>query len=147
MIHHSAAGEPAVAVHRQPVALAAVLLGGMAGTLARWAVGRWLPALAGWPLATLLVNLTGAFCLGWLLAALRRSGPDEAGRRVVRLLLGTGFLGSFTTMSALAVELVLLARQAQWATALGYLGTSLLGGAVLACCGVLVAERGRGEHR
>jgi CrcB protein len=51
-----------------------------------------------------LVNVAGAFALGLLLAALARRGPDRGRRRMLRLLLGTGLLGGFTTYSTLAVD-------------------------------------------
>lgn len=128
-------------LHRQPACLVLVLVGGMAGSLARWGVGQALPVTDGWPTATLLVNLTGAFLLGLLLTALRRRGPDVGPRRVARLLLGTGFLGSFTTMSALAVESLLLAEASGWALALVYLTVSLLGGVLAAWLGLLAGLR------
>jgi fluoride exporter len=53
------------------------------------------------PLATLLINLAGAFLLGVLLERLGRARGEPQRRRLVRLLAGTGFLGGFTTYSAL----------------------------------------------
>ena len=129
------------ALHRQPVALATVLLGGVLGTLARWGVSRALPARHGWPVGTLVANLVGALVLGWLLEHLARSGPDEGGRRTLRLLLGTGFCGAFTTMSSLDVETSLLASGHHAATALGYLVVSLVAGLACAALGVAVGNR------
>lgn len=128
-------------LHRQPGALATVMVGGMAGTLARWSLTRVLPVVHGWPLPTVVTNLAGAFCLGLLLEHLAASGPDEGARRRLRLLLGTGFLGAFTTMSSLAVEAVLLADAPHPGQALAYLLGSLAGGVVLAWAGILVGHR------
>lgn len=107
----------------------AVAVGGAAGTLLRHGVGGWL---AGddriFPVATFVVNLTGSFLLGALLAVLALRGTDTGRRRDVRLLLGTGFLGGYTTYSALAVETDHLLRTDHAALALTYaLGTVLLG--------------------
>jgi CrcB protein len=74
-----------------------VAVGGALGTLARGLVVE-LAALGGWDAwATLSVNTAGAFLAGYLLA----------GALAVRwrALLVTGFLGGFTTFSALAHEL------------------------------------------
>lgn len=131
-------------VQPRPVQPSAVLLvgaGGVLGTLARWGVSLVVPSHGGWPLPTLLVNLVGAFCLGLLLESLVRAGEDVGRRRSARLLLGTGVLGSFTTMSSLATELVLLAGRPR--VALGYGAASLAGGLVLAWCGIVLAARRR----
>nr|WP_205706937.1 CrcB family protein [Kineococcus vitellinus] len=127
--------------------LALVAAGGAAGTLARWAVGVAVPA-AGWPPATLLVNLGGAFALGALLEALLRRGPETAALRRWRLLLGTGFCGGFTTWSAFAVELERLLAGGRGPLALGYAAASLAGGLLAATAGAaLAAALGRGRAR
>jgi CrcB protein len=94
--------------HRQPVLLAWVVLGGCAGTALRVAAEALLPRPAELPLPTLAVNLVGAFVLGALLEGLARRGTDAGRRRVVRLLVGTGFCGGLTTYSTFAVEVDLL---------------------------------------
>jgi len=78
-----------------------VAVGGAAGSLARAGVGVLLPhEPGGWGWSTLLVNAVGAALLTALLA--RR--PQDR----VRLLLGTGALGGFTTFSGFALDAVLL---------------------------------------
>lgn len=91
-------------VHLRPAYLALVFAGGALGTLSRYLLALVIPAWGGMPLATFLVNVTGAFLLGWLLVALTHRGPDHGARRTLRLLLGTGFLGGYTTYSAFAVD-------------------------------------------
>ena len=96
--------------HRDPRLVLLVAAGGMVGTAARYLVSAALPTAPGtFPTATLLVNAVGAFCLGLLAEALvRRAGTGGAevrGDLLVRLALGTGALGGFTTFSSLAVEL------------------------------------------
>ncbi|UGT62660.1 fluoride efflux transporter FluC [Nocardia asteroides] len=104
--------------------------GGLAGAALRYRLGVWFPHRAGgWPGATFAINVTGAFLLGLLLEALVRLGPDTGWRQRVRLTLGTGFLGAFTTYSTLAVDTDLLLRDGHPSTALTYgLGTVLAGG-------------------
>jgi CrcB protein len=131
------AGPPA---HHQPRMWLAVALGGLLGTPVRYAVGGWLPTPAdGWPTATFLVNLSGAFLLGLLLEALARRGPDVGGRRALRLFAGTGFCGALTTYSTLAVEVDLLVDHGRWAVAVGYAAASVAAGLVAAAAGVAVA--------
>src|SRR5699024_11239433 len=54
------------------------------------------------PVGTFLANISGAFLLGLLVESLSRRGADHGRRRDLRLLLGTGLLGGYTTYSALA---------------------------------------------
>lgn len=118
-----------------------VFVGGVAGSLARWSLTQLLPARDGLPVATLVANLAGAFCLGLLLEALTRSGTGTGSRRRLRLLFGTGFLGAFTTYSALVVETVTLLDQGRGSLALGYLAGSVLAGVVCAWAGLLLGAR------
>jgi fluoride exporter len=95
------------------------------------------------PVATLGVNVVGAFALGVLLDALSRRGADAGLRRDVRLLVGTGFLGGFTTYSSLAVETDALLRGGQSGLALAYAVGTVVLGAGAAAAGIFVASRRR----
>ena len=118
---------------------AVVLAGGTAGAAAREALTLALPTTGAIPWTILGINLLGAFLLGLLLDALARRGPDRGRRRTVRLLLGTGLLGGFTTYSALAVRAAELLGAGEVGAGLAYgLGTVLLGG-LATWAGILVA--------
>ncbi|MFJ6001036.1 fluoride efflux transporter FluC [Arthrobacter sp. NPDC092385] len=127
--------------HLRPAYLGLVFLGGMAGTLARFGLAEALPTPAGLPLGILLINLAGAFALGLLLEALARRGPDEGRRRALRLFLGTGFLGGFTTYSALAVDSALLLGDGRAAEGVAYLAGSVLTGLAATAAGIMVGGR------
>lgn len=73
-----------------------VALGGTAGTAARLAIALSIPDAVAFPVATFAVNILGALLIGVVAARLPRSSD-------VRVLLGTGILGGFTTYSAFAV--------------------------------------------
>ncbi len=89
-----------------PRDLLAVFVGGLIGTSVRFALELALPhTVDEFALSTLLVNVAGAFVLGLLVAALWPRVPGW-----VRVGLGPGILGSFTTFSALAVSVVALAQ-------------------------------------
>ncbi|WP_432547249.1 FluC/FEX family fluoride channel [Kineococcus sp. SYSU DK004] len=136
---------PARAPHLSPRPLAVVLLGGFCGTALRYAAeSAWPSPATGWPWATFGVNLLGAFGLGALLEGLARRGPDEGRRRLLRLGLGTGLLGSFTTYSSLAGEADLLVRGGALATGAAYAVLSVALGLLAALLGVLAAAR---HHR
>ena len=130
--------QAAAPLHLRPVAVLRVMCGGVAGAAAREAIEQALPAAHhGFPAATFLINLAGAFILGVLLEALVRSGDDAGWRRRARLIGGTGFCGAFTTYSTFAVETVQLARHGAWSTAGAYLVASVVGGLVLAGLGIM----------
>ncbi|UAJ81345.1 CrcB family protein [Leifsonia sp. ZF2019] len=93
-----------VPVHLHGSSLLLVFVGGALGTTVRYLISAAAPPVLGLPLATLGINVVGAFVLGWLLEALALRGPDEGRRRAVRLFVGTGILGGFTTYSAFAVD-------------------------------------------
>jgi fluoride exporter len=79
-----------------------IAVGGFFGTLGRYGVSLLWPADgASFPWATFAVNASGSLILGFLLTALLERGRSGARWRT---LLCVGFLGSWTTMSSLAVE-------------------------------------------
>ncbi|WP_309476693.1 CrcB family protein [Arthrobacter sp. ISL-95] len=118
--------------------------GGVFGALARYSFGLVIPAPDAWPLPTLVINLSGALALGALLEGLSRRGPDVGSRRVLRLALGTGFLGAYTTYSTLALDAVHLFTVDAAAGAAGYLAASLFGGAAATIAGIWL---GAWQHR
>lgn len=125
--------------HLRPALLALVLCGGAIGTAARAAVALAVPQPAGVPVPTLAVNVAGAFLLGALLETLVRRGPDRGALRAIRLTLGTGFLGGFTTASSLSVETGSLSLTGDGGVAAAYAVGSLLLGLLAAWAGVVVA--------
>lgn len=135
-------------VHLRWTSVGLVALGGAAGTAARVALSLAVPTEGGFPLATIVINVMGAFLLGMLLDALTRRGPDAGRLRDIRLLAGTGALGGFTTYSALATDGVLLGVDGSPAVALAYaLGTLVAGGAAT-WAGILISSRfARGTNR
>ncbi len=115
-----------------------VALGGAAGTLCRHGIAELVPHDDSFPVATFVVNVAGSFALGILVAAWLGRPAEQ-----VRLLLGTGFLGGFTTYSALAVETESLLRTGQVALGLTYAGGSVLAGVAAALAGVAAGSGAR----
>ena len=123
---------------RHVIGYVAAALGGALGALARWALGAALPSPAGsWPIATLLVNLTGCLLIGVLLAVLIARRADPAW---LRPLLATGVLGGYTTYSAFALDTVHLVEAGAWAAAAGYVLASVVGGVLAVAAGLLLGR-------
>ncbi|RLV54849.1 CrcB family protein [Aeromicrobium phragmitis] len=102
------------------------------GTGLRYAADVSVGTIGDWPAATLLVNVLGAFALGWLYA---RTSSQRW-----RLLIGTGVLGGFTTYSALAVQTQELLEDAPLA-GIAYAAVSVAVGVLAALAGSRLGER------
>ncbi|WP_182347344.1 fluoride efflux transporter FluC [Tomitella gaofuii] len=131
--------------HRRAALAALVAVGGAVGTFARHGLGVLFPDAPGqWPVTTFAVNITGAFLLGMLLEMLtRHKRADSAGRAstLVRLGVGTGMLGAFTTYSTLAVDTDLLVHRGSAGSAVSYALATVLVGAVTCALGIAVGAR------
>ena len=108
-----------------------VALGGAIGSVLRYQLGRamthWLgpQAVTAFPWATLAVNLIGSLAMGLLAGWLARHGE---GGEPLRLFIGVGVLGGFTTFSAFSLELMVLAERGQAGQAFVYAAVSVLAG-------------------
>ena len=106
---------------------------GALGALGRHAVNTWAAKTfaGGFYYGTFFVNVAGCFLLGLLMAAAAETGFPP---RTLRLALGVGFLGSFTTFSTFGLETWRLIEAAEWGLALG----NVLGSVAVGLLGVLL---------
>lgn len=123
-----------------------VLAGGFCGAMTRYLLAAPLLALtsalpgapAGFPYDTLLINLSGAFLIGLLFGAFEHGAPISPD---LRLALGVGFLGAYTTFSSFVVGAASQLERGQSLVALLYLCGALCGGVALAFGGFTLAGR------
>lgn len=121
--------------------LGAIFAGGLVGAIARAELAEALPvAGGGWPWATLVVNLTGAFLLGYFTTRLQERLPLSEYRRP---LLGTGFCGALTTFSTMQLELLRLLDRGDGSLAAAYALTSIAGGFVMVALATNLVRRAR----
>jgi CrcB protein len=119
--------------------LTAIALGGAVGALARWGVAEALPHDSSqFPWATLLTNVVGCFLIGVLMVVVTERLPH---RPLVRPLLGTGFLGGFTTFSTYVVDTRTLVAADRVVVAAAYLFGTLLLGLLAVSAGLRLTER------
>jgi fluoride exporter len=104
--------------------LAAIFAGGAVGALARAGISQLFPTgPAAWPWAVFLINITGAFVLGYVVTQLQERLPLSTYRRP---FIGTGFCGAFTTFSTMQLELLNMVRHHDYGLAAGYAGASIV---------------------
>ena len=124
----------------EPAVLAAIAIGGALGTPARYGMTRLLPTAPGsFPWATFWTNVSGSFALGVLMVVLLRRFPTS---RLVRPLLGVGFLGAFTTFSTFGLETALLVKDHEVGVAAAYVAASLVVGLGAVWAGMALARNG-----
>jgi fluoride exporter len=121
--------------------LAAVFAGGAIGTLAR----AGFEALAApdpgrWPWPTFIVNIVGAFVLGYFVTRLLERLPTSSYRRP---LLGTGFCGGLTTFSTMQVETIKMVEHHHYGLAIGYTLASIAVGLVAVYVATALTRRVR----
>lgn len=118
-----------------------VAAGGALGAVARYGVGRLLPA-TGWPWGTLTVNVVGGLLMGLLAGWLAFRGGAQG--ETLRLFAAVGLLGGFTTFSAFSLETALMIERRQFAMAGGYVALSVVLSIAALFAGLMVARRAFG---
>lgn len=107
---------------------------GAVGAISRTMIGLVIKP----PFATLAVNLVGTFLLCYLVAGMIHKLSSDKG---IQDAITTGFLGSFTTFSALSIETVLLFEDGRFLVGVLYVGVSIIGGIVTGLLGFHFGEK------
>jgi CrcB protein len=115
-------------------------LGSFVGGNARFILSRWVGGVIDgrFPLGTFLVNVSGSFLLGLIGALLAQRAIPNAD--AVRLALGVGFCGGFTTFSTFELETNALLEDGVWLTAILNVVLSLFAGLVALRLGLLAGR-------
>ena len=115
-----------------------VMAGGAVGAALRFGLSRAVPVIAGvWPWATFVANVLGSLLMGVLAFWLARKGAQG---EQVRLLLGVGVLGGFTTFSAFSLEVAQMIESGQLTMAFGYAIASVLVALTALFAGMVLAK-------
>jgi CrcB protein len=115
-------------------------LGSFVGGNARYVLGRWVGGLvdARFPLGTFLINVLGSFLLGFLAGLLATRALPHSDS--LRLALGVGFCGGFTTFSTFEYENHALLDDGLWLPAAANMALSLVVGLVALRLGIVAAK-------
>lgn len=113
--------------------------GGFLGANARYLVSEWAQRQwgIGFPYGTFVINVSGSFILGlFATLALSLGWSDN-----LRLLIGMGFVGAYTTFSTFEWESIqLIAQGGRYREAVVNLGGSVVVGFFAAWLGVILAR-------
>ena len=115
-------------------------VGGFLGANARYLSARWVDAAIGgrFPLGTFLINVSGSFLLGLLGGVLASRIVPSADS--LRLALGVGCLGAFTTFSTFEFETHALLEDGIWWSAVANIVLSVVVGLMAVRAGVVLAK-------
>ncbi|CNB31852.1 fluoride efflux transporter FluC [Yersinia intermedia] len=114
--------------------------GGGIGSLLRWWIGLRVGKIyqGNFPLGTFLINISGAFVIGYLSILFSVDWRDRYGDLINAAVL-TGILGGYTTFSSMQLDAAKLATAGGRAMAAGYLMISVLVGLAAAAFGAWLA--------
>lgn len=117
-----------------------IAIGGAVGAMGRFAVISYVAPVAGngFPLGTLIVNVSGSFLIGVCYVVLDQklaASPEW------RLLIMTGFLGAFTTFSTFSLDALALWNNGLPMTALSYVLATVVGCLLAVALAVLLTQR------
>jgi CrcB protein len=121
--------------------IVAIAVGAAVGTSLRYYLNLYTLA-SGYPIGTMIENLSGSFLLGFLTGWFVYKIP----RDWVKAGLGVGLCGGFTTMSTLASDSVFLFLGHSWWISAMYLFGSVLGGVACALAGYLFGQKLGGRN-
>jgi CrcB protein len=112
-------------------------LGGVCGVNARFWLGLWISRWASpqFPWATLVINVSGSFAIGFITMSLARWLPHPN----LRLFMVTGFLGGYTTYSTFAFESFTLWQRGEKGVSISYMIATLIAGFLAVALGVALA--------
>ena len=119
---------------------ACVAAGGVLGSVARYLVSLLIPATFGFPFATLFVNITGSFVIGFYNTFTGPDGRLLAGTRQRQFVM-TGFCGGYTTFSAFSLETFRLLHGGMLKTAFIYIAVSVVSWLLAVWLGHALASR------
>lgn len=121
----------------------AVAGGGAVGAVVRFYLGgSVLSRLATpFPTATLFINITGSFIIGFFLTVITERIPINPN---VRLAVAVGFVGAYTTFSTFEFEIAKLVEDRDFMIAILYVALSVLIGFLAVSGGIIAAREIRG---
>ena len=113
-------------------------LGGALGAMSRFGIATMTKSWfgEGFPIGTLIANLTGCFLIGMLVGSGQAEKSDP-----LRLGLGVGFLGALTTFSTFGAETIAQIDDGRWIQALGNVSANVVLGLACVMLGMMTSKK------
>jgi len=113
-------------------------IGGFAGAIARYALGSYIGSRYGvrFPYGTFVINMTGSFLIGFILALLARTTASP----YWRYLIPIGFIGAYTTFSTFEYETLRAVQDGQATVGLLNVALSVIVGFVAVWAGAAIGK-------
>jgi len=108
-----------------------IFIGGGFGSMARYALSKWLNTNNPIPYGTMLANVLGCFVIGLVMGYILKSNSTHQN---LALLIGTGFCGGFTTFSTFAFENQTFLKNGDFVSFLSY----TFGSIIIGLCAVFL---------
>ena len=122
-----------------------VAFGGAIGASSRHLLGGAATRAFGpdYPWGTLLANVLGGLLMGVLVGWLAFKGSQHVSElnENIRLFLGVGILGGFTTFSAFSLEAILMIEKKSYGLAAGYITSSVVFSLLALFIGLAIARK------
>jgi CrcB protein len=119
--------------------VAAIFLGGIAGSLLRVWLARQFPAgVAEWPWTIFAINVSGSFVLACVATRIQQLMRPS----YLAPLLGVGFCGAYTTFSTMQLEILQMLDHGRYGLAAAYALGSVLAGYLAISAGTRLVRRG-----
>ncbi len=115
----------------------AVAIGGFLGACLRYGIAEWLGTFHGFPISTMIINIVGSFFLAWFYTVTSRYVKVHPN---IRLGIGTGLVGAFTTFSTFTLDSWRLLAAGFETSAFWYVVLTLLIGLLTAYMGYQLGE-------
>jgi fluoride exporter len=114
-------------------------VGGCLGSILRFWVGSYIGGRMGtrFPYGTMVINITGSFLLGFVLAVLTARTQLSPSWRY---LIPIGFIGGYTTFSSFEYETLRTIQDGQLGLGLLYVGLSVCIGFIAVWVGVITGS-------
>jgi CrcB protein len=133
-------GRPQSSVWAGAILYVCVAVGSVTGGVTRYLVALPIPAASGFPLATLFVNVTGSFIIGFYGTLTGPDGRLFASTRQRQFVM-TGFCGGYTTFSAFSLETFRLLHAGMTMTAFSNIAISVVSWLLAVWVGQVLASR------
>lgn len=119
-----------------------VAIGGATGAVLRYHAGRAIDHIAGpsagFPWATMTINVLGSLLMGVLMGWMAKN--SDGNNEMIRLLIGVGLLGGFTTFSTFSAEMVTLLHRGNFLLGFTYGSVSMIAGMAALLIGLVMIQ-------